>query len=93
VATEKIPFIISVTGHRDLADDEIIRCRKKVETILKYFCELKTLKHTPVWVFSSLSDGADRCVELERYYFSAPVEKYKIKDSEVIREDYSGGNK
>lgn len=32
-------------------------------------------------------------VELERYYFSAPVEKYKIKDSEVIREDFSGGNK
>ena len=32
-------------------------------------------------------------VELERYYFSAPVEKYKIKDSEVVRENYSGRNK
>ena len=60
--TEKIPFIISVTGHRDLSDPEMARCKKKVESILTYFCELKHLKNTPIWIFSSLADGADRCV-------------------------------
>lgn len=59
---EKIPFIISVTGHRDLSVNEMSRCRTKVESILKYFCELKRLSNTPIWVFSSLADGADRCV-------------------------------
>jgi len=62
VQAEKIPFIISVTGHRDLSLTELSRCRKKIESILKYFCELKSLKDTPIWVFSSLADGADRCV-------------------------------
>jgi len=62
VPAKKIPFIISVTGHRDLSADEITRCRKKVKTTLKYFCDLKKLKGTPVWIFSSLADGADRCV-------------------------------
>ena len=60
--TEKIPFIISVTGHRDLSLTELSRCRKKIKSILKYFCEHKRLKDTPIWVFSSLADGADRCV-------------------------------
>ena len=60
--TEKIPFVISVTGHRDLCVDELPATREKVESILRYFCELKSLQHTPIWVFSSLADGADRCV-------------------------------
>lgn len=62
VQTEKIPFIISITGHRDLSLSELSRSRKKVESILTYFCELKHLKNTPIWIFSSLADGADRCV-------------------------------
>lgn len=59
---EKIPFVISVTGHRDLTAEEMQGGEVRVEAILKYFCELKSLRHTPIWVFSSLADGADRCV-------------------------------
>ena len=62
---EKIPFIISVTGHRDLSDNELTRCRRKVKSILKYFCELKSLSYTPIWIFSPLAEGSDRCVAEE----------------------------
>jgi hypothetical protein len=55
-----LPFVIGVTGHRDLRPEDIGPLRKAVSEIL---VEFRTrLPQTPLVVLSALADGADRLV-------------------------------
>lgn len=58
-----VPLVVSVTGHRDLVDDEVPAIRKRVHTFLR---RLK-LEYPArgVTVMSSLAEGADQLVAEE----------------------------
>lgn len=58
-----IPLIIGVSGHRDISNDDIGKCREKTRSILNYF--LKSYPSTPIIVLSPLAEGADRLVAEE----------------------------
>lgn len=56
---KKIPFIIGVTGHRDIASDRDI-LKKKVEEIINK--QIENNPYTPIVVLSPLAEGGDRIV-------------------------------
>lgn len=55
---EKIPFIVGVTGHRDLVEEEIPLLEKKLKEILQSI--QMQCPHTPVALLTALAEGADR---------------------------------
>ena len=55
---ERLPLVISVTGHRDPVDTQSDSLRASIESLL---AELDALApHTPIVALSPLADGADR---------------------------------
>lgn len=62
-AEPKIPIVLGVTGHRQIAPDVWPRLQAKVEEILLSF--RTRFEGTPVILFSSLAEGADQlCAEV-----------------------------
>ena len=59
----QIPLIIGVTGHRDLASEEIMRLRETVRRWLEHL--RKRFPDSPLQVATSLSPGADLLVAEE----------------------------
>lgn len=55
-----LPFVIGVTGHRDLRPEDLNSLKEAVGEILDGF--QKCLPHTPVVVLSALAEGGDRLV-------------------------------
>lgn len=56
----KIPFVIGVTGHRDLDLSEIGKYKRQIRAVLHYW--RKVLPETPISVLTPLAEGADRLV-------------------------------
>ena len=60
VGVAKVPFVIGVTGHRDLVADELPTIRERVRELFaglqRQFPEL------PILVMTPLAEGADRLV-------------------------------
>jgi len=56
----KIPLTLGITGHRDLRDDDLDILRKSVGQIFQFLRQ--QYPNTPLQLFSSLADGADRLV-------------------------------
>jgi hypothetical protein len=55
-----LPLVVGVTGHRDLAGDEVPSIAQQVRDL---FVTLEnTYPHTPIVLLSSLAEGADRLV-------------------------------
>lgn len=55
-----LPFVIGVTGHRDLRDEDILPLKKAVAKIFGEF--VRRMPSTPLVVLSALAEGADRLV-------------------------------
>ncbi|MBU6469413.1 MAG: hypothetical protein KGQ68_01830 [Gammaproteobacteria bacterium] len=58
--TGPLPLVIGVTGHRDLAPDDIPRIRESLAAL--FACLRKQYPHTPLRLLSPLAEGADRLV-------------------------------
>jgi len=56
----KIPLIIGVTGHRDIAEEDKEKLEEKISDIFEYI--LYKYKNTPIILLTPLADGADRIV-------------------------------
>lgn len=56
----KIPLTLGITGHRDLRDEDLAILRKSVRHIFQFLRQ--HYPNTPLQLFSSLADGADRLV-------------------------------
>ena len=55
---ERLPLVLSVTGHRDPVEAQVDSLRASIESLLR---ELDALApHTPIVVLSPLAEGADR---------------------------------
>ncbi len=66
-----VPLVVAVTGHRDLAPDELPRIREKVRAFL---CELRDdYPDRIVAVMSTLAEGADRLVAQEALALGLPL--------------------
>ena len=57
-----LPFVIGVTGHRDLRPEDVDLLKKAVGEIIDQF--RKKMPRTPMIVLSALADGADRLVAM-----------------------------
>ena len=55
-----VPFVIGVTGHRDLRLEDILLLEKRVRSVLDDF--RRRLPSTPLVVLSALAEGADQLV-------------------------------
>lgn len=86
-AQKPLPFVIGVTGHRDLRDEDLPKLESAVAEIIE---ELK--RHylggdgeTPIIILSALAEGADRLVARVALSLGAqlvapmpmPVEEYR----------------
>ena len=64
IPSDRFPFVVGVTGHRDLRDGDLVRLESDVTEIFE------TLKHdyvgdngiTPFILLSALAEGADQLV-------------------------------
>ncbi|WP_418640628.1 hypothetical protein [Sulfurimonas sp. ST-27] len=56
----KIPFIVGVTGHRDLTEESRKSAQEEVAEVFKNLNKL--LPNTEIYLLSPLADGADRIV-------------------------------
>jgi hypothetical protein len=66
-----VPFIVAVTGHRDLVPDEIPIIRSRVRDCL--FSLRYEYPSRIIVVMSSLADGADRIVAEEALQLGMPL--------------------
>lgn len=58
--TGPLPLVIGVTGHRDLAPQDIPRIQESVAAL--FTCLHRQYPHTPLRLLSPLAEGADRLV-------------------------------
>ncbi len=57
-ATNLIPLVIGVTGHRDLVEQEVDRLERCVVDLISGL--QRRFPHTPIRIMSALAEGADR---------------------------------
>ena len=53
-----LPFVVAVTGHRDLHPDDLESVKSQIQDLIDIV--LTTLPHTPIHFVSPLADGADQ---------------------------------
>jgi hypothetical protein len=82
-----LPLVVGVTGHRDLAADEIPNIVQQVRALFVTLEE--RYPHTPIVVLSSLAEGADRLVA--RTALDCGAELYVILPMQVAsyEEDFA----
>jgi len=82
-----VPFIVAVTGHRDLVPDEIPVLRSRVRDCL--FSLRYEYPSRIIVVMSSLADGADRLVAEEALQLSMPLSVVLPMPRALYEEDFS----
>lgn len=60
LSNARIPVVVGVTGHRDLASEDVAELERTVRRILLSLRE--SYEHTPLLLISPLAEGADRLV-------------------------------
>jgi len=60
INTGPLPLVIGVTGHRDLAPEDIPRIQESLAAL--FACLRRQYPHTPLRLLSPLAEGADRLV-------------------------------
>ena len=55
-----VPFVVSVTGHRDLRSQDLDSLRHEVRSVFSGF--RKRMPSTPMILLSGLAEGADQLV-------------------------------
>lgn len=88
VGVAKVPFVIGVTGHRDLVADELPAIRERVGELFaglqRQFPEL------PILVMTPLAEGADRLVAEVAKEMGLPVEILMPMPRDLYQTDFSG---
>ena len=82
-----VPFIVAVTGHRDLVPDEIPILRSRVRDCL--FSLRYEYPSRIIVVLSSLADGADRIVAEEAVKLGMPLSVVLPMPREMYEEDFT----
>jgi hypothetical protein len=91
-----IPFLVAVTGHRDLRPQDLDRLRHEVRTV---FAGMRLrMPNTPILLLTGLAEGADQLVaevalEQDVVLVAAlpmPVDVYKEQMAEEAREKLDG---
>jgi hypothetical protein len=82
-----VPFIVAVTGHRDLAPDEIPIIRSRVRDCL--FSLRYEYPSRIIVVMSSLADGADRLVAEEAIKLGMPLSVVLPMPRAMYEEDFT----
>ena len=82
-----LPLVVGVTGHRDLAADEV---RNAVQRVRDLFDSLrKSYPHTPIVLLSSLAEGADRLVARTALECGAQLYVVLPLQSELYEQDFA----
>ncbi|HEY6449948.1 MAG TPA: hypothetical protein VIX60_04645 [Candidatus Cybelea sp.] len=82
-----LPLVVGVTGHRDLAADEV---RNAVQRVRDLFRSLKrSYPHTPIVLLSSLAEGADRLVARTALECGAQLYVVLPLQSELYERDFA----
>jgi hypothetical protein len=82
-----VPFIVAVTGHRDLVPDEIPILRSRIRDCL--FSLRYEYPSRIIVVMSSLADGADRVVAEEALKLGMPLSVVLPMPRALYEEDFS----
>ena len=82
-----VPFIVAVTGHRDLVPDEIQIIRSRVRDCL--FSLRYEYPSRIIVVMSSLADGADRLVAEEALKLGMPLSVVLPMPRVLYEEDFT----
>lgn len=86
-----VPFVVAVTGHRDLVPDEIPMLRSRVRDCL--FSLRYEYPSRIVMVLSSLADGADRIVAEEAVKLGMPLSVVLPMPRALYEEDFTAESK
>lgn len=81
-----VPFVVAVTGHRDLVDAELAAIRSRVRDFL--FCLRYQYPSRIVVVMSALAEGADRVVAEEALAAGMPLWVVLPMARDVYRTDF-----
>jgi len=87
VRSYAVPFIVAVTGHRDLVPDEIPLLRSRVRDCL--FSLRYEYPSRIIVVMSSLADGADRIVAEEALQLGMPLSVVLPMPRVLYEEDFT----
>ncbi len=86
-----VPFIVAVTGHRDLVPDEIPILRSRVRDCL--FSLRYEYPSRIIVVMSSLADGADRLVAEEALQLGMPLSVVLPMPRALYEEDFTADSR
>lgn len=81
-----LPLVVGVTGHRDLASDEVSVAVQQVGDLFRSLKE--SYPHTPIVLLSSLAEGADRLVARTALESGAQLYVVLPLPSELYEEDF-----
>lgn len=82
-----LPLVVGVTGHRDLAADEVDNVVQRVRDFFQSLA--RSYPHTPVILLSSLAEGADRLVARAALEFGAELYVVLPLQAELYEEDFA----
>ncbi|MEM7079490.1 MAG: hypothetical protein AAF513_12765 [Pseudomonadota bacterium] len=83
-----VPLMVGVTGHRDLAEQDIDQVRQRIEAFLR---ELQTrYPNSPIMILSAVAEGADTLVVESAERMGCQIQLILPMPVDLYREDFSG---